>query len=155
MNKKFENQNIALLLLAILSGGALAIIISHITLNNFWFSLYGDNNFTSYAILSSSIPTLVLPAWIGALFIGSGILTFSKKLREFFGGEKRTYLHSRILFIASVLIVVWTMIVSAFPFLHEKFDIYATATPTLLIIISQIYILILSVGELLRRKFEK
>lgn len=155
MNKKFENQNIALLLLAILSGGALALIISHITLDNFWFSLYGDDNFTLYAILSSSIPTLVLPAWIGTLFIGSGILTFSKKLREFFGGEKRIYCHSATLFFTSALIITWTMIVSAFPFLREKFDIYATATPALLIIISQIYILLLSAGELLRRKFEQ
>ena len=155
MNKKFENQNIALLLLAILSGGALAIIISHITLNNFWFSLYGDNNFTSYAILSSSIPTLVLPAWIGALFIGSGILTFSKKLREFFGGEKRLYCHSTILFFASALITTWLMFVSAFPFLQEKFGDGATTIPLLSILILQIYIFILSVGELLRRKFEK
>lgn len=155
MNKKFENQNIALLLLAILSGGALTLIISHIALDNFWFSLYVDNNFVFYAILLSGIPTLVLPAWIGTLFIGSGILTFSKKLREFFGGEKRIYCHSAILFFTSALIITWTMIVSAFPFLREEFDIYATATPTLLIIISQIYILLLSAGELLRRKFEK
>ena len=155
MNKKFENQNIALLLLAIFYGGTLAFSVLDNILMNLSFSLHQNTSLYTYAIIFSSASSLVLPIWFGALFVGSGILTFSKRLRKFFGGEKRLYCHSTILFFTSALITTWLMFVSAFPFLQEKFGDGATIITLLSILIPQLYIFILSVGELLRRKFAK
>ena len=155
MNKKFENQNIALLLLAIFSGGTLAFLVLDNMLVNLSFSLHQNTFLDTYAIILSNASASVLPIWFGALFVGSGFLTFSKRLRKFFGGEKRLYCHSAILFFTSALITTWLMFVSAFPFLQEKFGDDTTTIPLLSILILQIYIFILSVGELLRRKFAK